>query len=185
MYGSETLQNTTDFFAPLAAHFRIFYFYEQHPTTVPLPGLFSGAIRDFIVPPASAVPAGHDDAERAGIAADHRGMVRFGDAGGQGFRVVVEALVRYCAEAGEVVRLRRLEEAGVLEGERAREVGEGLKSVDGVGGGVGQLGVRASDLLKGKVDSGVEEWMSRTATFRSVLMPDGGKDEKVAGGGVC
>lgn len=33
-------------------------------------------------------------------------MVRFGDVGGQEFRAVVETLVRYCGEAGEVVRLR-------------------------------------------------------------------------------
>ncbi|EAQ86964.1 hypothetical protein CHGG_08217 [Chaetomium globosum CBS 148.51] len=115
---SETLQNTADFFAPLAARFRVFYFYELHPTA--LPGWFGrGAARrgDYVVPVSSAVPAGHDEAERAGIAADHRGMVRFGDPGEVGFRVVVDALVRYCAEAEEVVRLRlsEVEETGVAE----------------------------------------------------------------------
>jgi hypothetical protein len=109
--------------------------------------------------------------------------------------VVVDALVRYCAEAGEVVRLRRLEEAGMLEGLRAREIGEGLRSV-GVGstpgasgcssnsssdgGGVvdGQLGVMAPDLLLERADSGMEDWMSRTATFRSLSVADEVKDKK-------
>ncbi|KAH6851252.1 hypothetical protein B0I37DRAFT_390888 [Chaetomium sp. MPI-CAGE-AT-0009] len=102
---SETLQNITDFFTPLAPRFRIFYFYELHPTAF---------LRDYVVPATSAVPAGQDEAERAGIAADHRGMVRFGDPEAQGFRVVADALVRYCAEAGEVVRQRRAEAAGVF-----------------------------------------------------------------------
>ncbi|KAH6620692.1 hypothetical protein B0J18DRAFT_430434 [Chaetomium sp. MPI-SDFR-AT-0129] len=55
----------------------------------------------FIVPPTSAAPPQDDGAERAGIAADHRGMVRFETPADQGFRMVADALVRYCADAVE------------------------------------------------------------------------------------
>ncbi|KAH6613326.1 hypothetical protein F5144DRAFT_400836 [Chaetomium tenue] len=178
---SETLQNTADFFAPLAARFRVFYFYELHPTTV-LPGWFGrGAARaDYVIPVSSAVPAGHDEAERAGIAADHRGMVRFGDPGEVGFRVVVDALVRYCAEAEEVVRLRpaEVEEMGVERVERERGVVEGLRSGGGGGGGnINQLGAAAPNLSLRGVDLEIEDRMSRTTTVRSLSAPDEVKDE--------
>ncbi|KAK3297986.1 uncharacterized protein B0H64DRAFT_474003 [Chaetomium fimeti] len=165
---SETLQNITDAFTPLTSQLRILYLWEMHPTPL---------LRDYVVPMASAVPPGDDEAERAGIAADHRGMVRFGDPAAQGFRVVVEALGRYCAEAGEVVRLRRGEAEGVLWGERRREVGEVLRGV-GFGGGVEKLGMMVPDLVLGRVDERLEEWMGRTATLRSSGGSNKVKDEE-------
>jgi hypothetical protein len=70
----------------------------------------------------------YDETERAAIAADHCGMVRFETPSAQGFRMVVDALVWYCAEAGEVVRERLVDAARVLELERSREVAEALRN---------------------------------------------------------
>ncbi len=85
-------------------HFRIFFFWEQATTDLGPLG------RGYVVDQSSAAPT-HDETERAGIAADHRGMVRFETPSAQGFRLVADALVRYAAEAGEVVRRRRGERA--------------------------------------------------------------------------
>jgi hypothetical protein len=65
-----------------------------------------------------------------------------------------------------------------------RSVGVGLTPGAGGcgsgGGGIGddQVGVMTSDLLLERVDSGMEDWMSRTATFRSLSVADDVKDEK-------
>ena len=77
----------------------------------------------------SAAPPTHNETERAGIAADHRGTVRFETPSAQGFRMVADVLVRYAAEAGEVVRRRREEAGGgVLERERGKEAEALLRS---------------------------------------------------------
>ena len=102
-------------------HFRIFYFWEQATTDLGPLG------RGYVVGQESAAPT-HDETERAGIAADHRGMVRFETPSAQGFRMVADALLRYSAEAGEVVRRRREEAGGVLERERGKEAEALLRS---------------------------------------------------------
>jgi hypothetical protein len=189
---SETLQNITDYFVPLARHFRIFYFWEQARTRPPpllRKGLGLGlglglSLRGwYVVAHESAVPAHDDEAERAAIAADHRGMVRFETPSAQGFRMVADALVRYCTEAGEVVRQRRVEAARELGVERSREAAEVLRSVATAGVGAGAAtattaefyprGVVAQDMTPlGRADSmpGSEEWLlsGKTETFHSL-----------------
>ncbi|KAK4142756.1 uncharacterized protein C8A04DRAFT_12909 [Dichotomopilus funicola] len=98
---SETLQNVTDFFVPLASRFWIFYFWETRKTYLGWTPLFTLTLGKavFIVPHTSAVPPHDNDAERAGIVADHRGMVRFETPDDQGFQLVVDALGRYCFDA--------------------------------------------------------------------------------------
>ena len=120
---SETLQNITDYFVPLMRHFRIYFFWEQLRTDLGPLG------RDYVVPHASAAPL-HDETERAAIAADHRGLVRFEAPTEQGFRMVVDALVRYCAEAGDVVQQRREDAARVLEIAWSAEAAEKLRSAN-------------------------------------------------------
>ncbi len=102
-------------------HFRIFFFWEQATTDLGPLG------RGYVVGQESAAPT-HDETERAGIAADHRGMVRFETPSAQGFRMIADALVRYSAEAGEVVRRRGEEAGGMLGREKGREVEALLRS---------------------------------------------------------
>ncbi|KAK3935857.1 Alpha/Beta hydrolase protein [Diplogelasinospora grovesii] len=116
---SETLQNITDYFVPLMRHFRIYFFWEQEPTDL---GLFG---KDLIVTQDSAAPR-HDDTERAGIAANHSGMVKFEDPSSPGFLMVVDALLRYCASAPDAIRLRRAEAVEALDRERRREAAEAV-----------------------------------------------------------
>lgn len=121
MTGSETLQNITEDFVPLMRRFCIFFLWEQEPTR-----LLLGA-RDYVVVQDSAAPV-HDDTERAGIAADHRRMVKFEDPDAPGFQMVVEALVRYCADAPAATRQRRASAAHALEAERFQAVADALGS---------------------------------------------------------
>lgn len=114
-YESETLQNITDYFVPIMRHFRIYYFWEQRKTDLKVLG------RDYIVSQESAAPT-HDDTERAGIDADHSGMVKFEDPSGQGFRMAVDALLRYAAEATAAIGRRREEAENTLLQRRASEV---------------------------------------------------------------
>ena len=101
---SEALQEATAAFVPLMSRFCIFFFWEQHKTDLKYK-------RDYIVDEPSAAPM-LDNTERCGIAADHREMCRFGSCEDQGFRTVVEALMRYARRAPEVVagRCRRARE---------------------------------------------------------------------------
>lgn len=114
---SETLQNITDYFVPLMRNFRIFFLWEQEQTGLKLLG------RDYVVPQESAAPV-HDDTERAGIAADHRRMVKFESPSSQGFRMVMDALSRYCEEAPPAILRRRAGAVQVLGMERQREAAE-------------------------------------------------------------
>lgn len=70
---SETLQNITDYFVPIMRNFNIFFFWEQDRTNLLNLGLLGS---DYIVAQQSAAPT-YDETERAAIAADHCGMVRF------------------------------------------------------------------------------------------------------------
>ena len=96
-------------------HFRIYYFWEEKPTPRP--------INDYIVSQTSAAPV-HDNTERAGIAADHSGMVKFEDPSCQGFRLVMDALLRYSDEAIKRRTSRGDYAAGMLGMERYRELEE-------------------------------------------------------------
>jgi hypothetical protein len=112
-------------------HFRIFFFWEQARTNLgPL------MASDYIVTQESAAPT-HDETERAAIAADHCGMVRFATPAAQGFRMVVDALMRYSDEAGEVVAQRRLDAERALGLERQRQMAEAMRSGGFMPPGVG------------------------------------------------
>jgi protein SERAC1 len=119
---SETLQNITDYFVPMMRHFRVYFFWEQKKTDL---RLFR---KDYVVTVDSAAPA-YNDTERAGISADHSGLVKFERPDDPGFLMVVEALLRYCEDAPEVIRIRQQEAAELLERERMSETRMILRNV--------------------------------------------------------
>lgn len=119
---SETLQNITDFFVPMMGNFRIYFFWEQEKTDLKILG------RDFIVPTDSAAPL-YDNTERAGIAADHSGLVKFEDPASPGFQLVVGALMRYCEDAPDAVEQRHCLSEHNLSTERVRELLETLRQI--------------------------------------------------------
>ncbi|KAK1753585.1 hypothetical protein QBC47DRAFT_46215 [Echria macrotheca] len=153
---SETLQNITDYFVPIMRNFRVFFFWEQEQTNFKVLG------RDYIVAQDSAAPV-HDDTERAGIAADHRGMVKFETPTSQGFRMVMDALSRYCEEAPLAIRQRHASAAHTLALERHREATEALGRSFQTSGGVYRPPFRAGS-------SGLESFtvVDRSGTFRSI-----------------
>lgn len=114
---SETLQNITDYFVPIMKNFSIFFFWEQRMTQLKL------GVKDYVVSRESAAPA-YDETERAGISADHSGMVKFDDPSSQGFQMVVEALLRYCDLAPDAVCRSRAFAAEFLDRERKRQAME-------------------------------------------------------------
>ena len=118
---SETLQNITDQFAPLMSNFRIYFFWEQEKTDLKY-------TKDYIVDEASAAPI-LDNTERCGIAADHRGICKFGTPTAQGFRTVVAALRRYSQEAPQVIRGRWIKSIESLGESRRYEAMEMLKGI--------------------------------------------------------
>lgn len=83
---------------------------------------------DYIVTRESAAPP-HDEAERAGIAADHSGMVKFDGQESQAFRVVVDLLLRYRERAPAATSRNQAYATGLLERERARQAMDVLYSV--------------------------------------------------------
>ena len=109
-------------------NFHIFFLWEQERTDLKY-------TRDYIVDESSAAPI-LDETERAGIAADHRGMCKFEGKDEAGFRTVVAAVRRWTVEAGTVVAAR-CERAGEMlrdEGwNQARELVGGVGVVGGVG----------------------------------------------------
>lgn len=96
---SETLQNISDFFVPIMKNFAISFFWEQRKTDLKFLG------KDYIVPSDSAAPI-YDDTERAGIDADHSGLVKFESPTSPGFQMVMNTIMRYCAEAAGMMRQR-------------------------------------------------------------------------------
>ncbi|KAK4155051.1 protein SERAC1, partial [Chaetomidium leptoderma] len=170
---SETLQNITDYFVPIMRHFHLFFFWEQSRTSLGPLG------SDYIVTHESAAPA-YDETERAAIAADHRGMVRFETPSSQGFRMVVDALIRYCDDAAEVVGQRRADAARTLALERSREAAETLRNT-------GSFFPRSNTVppppplwTRPRVQSGFDDVPSmadRTTSFRTLGAPDEGKME--------
>jgi hypothetical protein len=114
---SETLQIISEMFIPIKSNFRIYYFWEQEMTKLPL------GRKDYIVAPSSAAPM-DDEAERCGIAANHSKMNRFDDPSSNEFRRVIDAIVRYAAEAKEVIPARMEEVEDLLQRARRREIAE-------------------------------------------------------------
>ncbi|KAK3352444.1 hypothetical protein B0T25DRAFT_517710 [Lasiosphaeria hispida] len=163
---SETLQNITDFFVPIMRNFHIYFFWEQLPT--PLPGRLGSM---YIVKSESAAPT-FDDTERAAIAADHREMVRFESPRSQGFRLVMDALLRYCEGAPDVIRHRCVDAARTLGLERNRVAAETLRIAPHFSAGVDMMGLTGLAGLDGFTI------VDQSGKFRSIVRaPDDAKAE--------
>ncbi|RPA77438.1 hypothetical protein BJ508DRAFT_228758 [Ascobolus immersus RN42] len=90
---SETLQNINESFLGLSRELKMFYFWEELPTTLPNGG------RQRVVEQWSAVPDGQTDTERGAIHATHSDMVKFYGFDSPGYSVVSGAITRYAEEA--------------------------------------------------------------------------------------
>ncbi|EFY84564.1 LipA and NB-ARC domain protein [Metarhizium acridum CQMa 102] len=85
--------------------------------------------KDYIVSVESAAPK-FDLVERAGIAADHSGIVKLGDPNSQAFKMVIDALLRYTEEAAPIIRQRTYDAVNLLDSLRLREVVEAVGGQD-------------------------------------------------------
>ena len=111
--GSEMLQEITDQFAPLIKQFNIYNFWEETKTR-------AGVLEAYVVDEESAAPL-WDNVERCGITATHSGMVKYKSPVDHGYRVVLEALVRYIRSAPALIQLRWVNDLKTLAVERQRE----------------------------------------------------------------
>lgn len=111
--GSEMLQEITDQFAPLMKQFSIYNFWEETET-------WARNFKAAIVDEDSAAPL-WDNVERCGITATHSGMVKYKSPVDRGYRVVLEALVRYIRSAPALIQLRWEYDLKLLAAERQRE----------------------------------------------------------------
>lgn len=112
--GSEMLQEVTDQFAPLMKQFSIYCFWEELATQ-------AGHAEAFIVDKESAAP-GWYDVDRCGITATHSGMVKFKRPEDPGYRVILEALMRYIKAAPSLIHSRWEYDLKALAEERQREM---------------------------------------------------------------
>lgn len=112
--GSEMLQEVTDQFAPLMKQFSIYCFWEELAT-------HAGNAQAYVVDKESAAP-GWDNVDRCGITATHSGMVKFRRPDDPGYRVVLEALMRYIKDAPPLIRSRWEYDLKALAEERQREM---------------------------------------------------------------
>ncbi|KAI9650182.1 hypothetical protein NHQ30_000195 [Ciborinia camelliae] len=119
---SETLQNITDHFVPMMKNFSICFFWEQQQTDLKY-------TKDYIVEETSAAPV-FDDTERAGIASDHSGMVKFEKNTSPGFRLVASILCRYCRDAPPVVKRKWATTQKALSERRQAEALEALQYIN-------------------------------------------------------
>ena len=111
--GSEMLQEITDQFAPLMKRFHVYNFWEQKKT-------YTKGIDSLIVEEESAAPV-WDNVERCGIASTHSDMVKFKSSADQGYRVVLEALLRYVNSAPKHIASRWEDDLEYLAAERRIE----------------------------------------------------------------
>lgn len=118
---SETLQNITDEFAPLAKRFHLYFFWEGFQTSY-------GSINGFVVNEDSAAPI-WDNTERSCIYATHSEMCKFESTESPGYKVVLAAMLRYAQEAPDMVEKRWLEAGKILAKQRLNEAAE-LTGVD-------------------------------------------------------
>jgi len=99
---SETLQAITDQFSSLMKQFHIFFFWEERESKI-------HGRKAYVVEESSAAPI-IDNTERAGIDADHAQMIKFCSNKTSCYRMVVEALGRYCRSAPPII-FRRWQQA--------------------------------------------------------------------------
>ena len=112
--GSEILQEITDQFAPLMKNFLIYNLWEQKKTE-------SDSMSAYIVEEDSAAPM-WDNAERCGIDATHKSMIKFANTRDHGYRVILGALTRYVGSAPALIQSRWENDMKTLEHERQFEV---------------------------------------------------------------
>ena len=110
---SQTVDND---FGPLTKRFRLFFFWEELPTSV-------GSHSKYVVDTSLAAPR-LDNTEAAGIPADHSGMVKFPSVTSSTYRTVLAALTAYSEKAPEIVAHRWEEADSVLRHMRAGEIWE-------------------------------------------------------------
>ena len=87
----EVLQNISDQFAPLVKQFLVFFFWEQIKTSFTY-----GTC--YVVSEESAAPL-WDGVERSGVHATHSQMCKFNTESSSGYKIVLDALLRYSREA--------------------------------------------------------------------------------------
>lgn len=117
---SETLQNITDQFAPLAKRFHIYFFWEGLQTRV-------GSSTGFVVSEDSAAPI-WDNTERSGIHAAYSQMCKFENTESPGYKIVLSAMQRYAREAPNIIEKRWDEARKFLAKQRSDEAAELLGS---------------------------------------------------------
>lgn len=115
---NETLQNIDRAFIQLMSRFHIFFFHEGKPTRLP-----KRMGMHFIVDEDSASP-NVQDVERASIPADHSHLCKFEDMSSPGFDVVAEAILRYAADAPELIKSRWTAERSESLAKRQAQVQE-------------------------------------------------------------
>ena len=115
-HNSETLQNITDQFAPLAKNFHLYFFWEGVRTQY-------GPINEYVVNEDSAAPI-WDNTERSGISATHSEMCKFESIESPGYKVVLAAILRYAREAPKIVAIRWLDARKFLVTQRLNEAAE-------------------------------------------------------------
>lgn len=113
---SETLQSTTDQFAPLMKQFRIYLFWEGLQTEI-------DSRKGYVVREDSAAPI-WDNTERSGIHATHLEMCRFEGIDSPGYKTVLAALLRYACDAPAIIKKRQYEARKFLDTQRSNEAAE-------------------------------------------------------------
>lgn len=117
--GSEMLQEISDQFTPLMKRFAIFNLWEQKKTQ-------TDNMSAYIVEEESAAPM-WDSSEKCGVFATHSDMIKFSEAQDPGYRVVLEALIRYTVAAPAVITERWQKDLEALGTERQLEAEDLLK----------------------------------------------------------
>lgn len=113
---SETLQNITDEFAPLAKKFHLYFFWEGIQTRL-------GSATGFVVNEDSAAPI-WDNTERASIDATYSQMCKFESIKSHGYKIMLSAMQRYAREAPNIIEKRWEEARKFLARQRSIEAAE-------------------------------------------------------------
>lgn len=113
---SETLQNISDQFAPLAKQFHLYFFWEGLQTR-------HGTSTDFVVSQDSAAPI-WDNTERSCILATYSQMCKFESIKSPGYRIVLSTMQRYAREAPSIIEKRWEEAKEFLARQRSNEAAE-------------------------------------------------------------
>lgn len=113
---SETLQNITDQFAPLAKQFHLYFFWEGLRTRL-------GSFTDFVVSEDSAAPI-WDNTERSSIYATYSQMCKFESIRSPGCKIVLSTIQRYARDAPNTIEKRWEAARKFLAKQRSNEAEE-------------------------------------------------------------